>query len=246
MSAFRTPHHLPNLRGSGSADPHRYLPRQRNGVTPQMHGRYPDYNVLDARGHWDEVTRDVVMARVQKLPPVRFFSTAEAATVSAFCDVILAQDAEPRVPVMQMLDMKLFDRRLDGYRYADLPDDTDTWRLVARGLDEEARRSFGADDYPALGPDEQCEVCRRFADGELDQGVWAKLPAKPAWKVVTRMILSEFYSHPWAWNEIGYAGPAYPRGFARLGVGQSEAWEAAPAEESEVDPVQEPVPSPEP
>jgi hypothetical protein len=46
---------------------------------------------------------------------------------------------------------------------------------------------------------------------------------------VTRAILSEFYSHPWAWNEIGYGGPAYPRGFARLGVGQSEAWEGEEA-----------------
>jgi hypothetical protein len=31
------------------------------------------------------------------------------------------------------------------------------------------------------------------------------------------MMLSAFYSHPWAWNEIGFGGPAYPRGFMRLG-----------------------------
>ena len=38
-----------------------------------------------------------------------------------------------------------------------------------------------------------------------------------AWSVCTRMILAAFYSHPWAWNEIGFGGPAYPRGFMRLG-----------------------------
>jgi hypothetical protein len=32
-----------------------------------------------------------------------------------------------------------------------------------------------------------------------------------------RMTLSAFYSHPWAWNEIGFGGPAYPRGYMRLG-----------------------------
>jgi hypothetical protein len=32
-----------------------------------------------------------------------------------------------------------------------------------------------------------------------------------------RAVLSEFYSHPWAWNEIGFGGPAYPRGYMRLG-----------------------------
>jgi hypothetical protein len=32
-----------------------------------------------------------------------------------------------------------------------------------------------------------------------------------------RAVLSAFYAHPWAWNEIGFGGPAYPRGFMRLG-----------------------------
>jgi len=32
-----------------------------------------------------------------------------------------------------------------------------------------------------------------------------------------RAILAAFYSHPWAWNEIGYGGPAYPQGYMRLG-----------------------------
>ena len=35
-----------------------------------------------------------------------------------------------------MVDAKLARGRLDGYRYADMPDDRETWRLVARGLDE--------------------------------------------------------------------------------------------------------------
>ncbi len=52
-----------------------------------------------------------------------------------------------------------------------------------------------------------------------------------------RGVLSSFYSHPWAWNEIGYGGPAYPRGFARLGSGQREHWESPP--EFEQDPVRD-------
>jgi hypothetical protein len=35
-------------------------------------------------------------------------------------------------------------------------------------------------------------------------------------------VLSAFYSHPWAWNEIGYGGPRYPRGYVRLAAGQRE------------------------
>ena len=53
--------------------------------------------------------------------------------------------------------------------------------------------------------------------------------------VVMRSALAAFYSHPWAWNEIGFGGPAYPRGYARLGIGMSESWEGEEA--FDVDPV---------
>ena len=50
------------------ADPHD-LPKQRRGTTPQMVGRYPDYDVLAEASHWDEVTRHVVFDRVDNVPP---------------------------------------------------------------------------------------------------------------------------------------------------------------------------------
>jgi hypothetical protein len=227
--SFREPHHLPNRRdGREPNDPYE-LPRQRNGITPQMHGRFPDYNVLDEADHWDDVTRRVVMARVDQAPEIRFFTGAEAATLEAFCNVVTAQDREPRIPVLRMIDAKLHDGRLDGFQYASMPDDRDTWRLVARGLDEQARGRYATDSFARLREAEQRHVVGLLARGQLEDGVWADVPPATAWKVVTRAILSEFYSHPWAWNEIGYGGPAYPRGFARLGVGQSEAWEGEEA-----------------
>ncbi|HLI25128.1 MAG TPA: hypothetical protein VKU91_09240, partial [Acidimicrobiales bacterium] len=33
--------------------------------------------------------------------------------------------------------------------------------------------------------------------------------------------------HPWAWNEMGFGGPAYPRGYKALGIDQRERWEVA-------------------
>ena len=38
-----------------------------------------------------------------------------------------------------------------------------------------------------------------------------------------------FYSHPTAWNEIGFGGPASPRGYVRLDGDHRDAWEAAEA-----------------
>ncbi len=49
-----------------------------------------------------------------------------------------------------------------------------------------------------------------LAQGRLSGGSWEKLNTKRAWSVSMRMVLAAFYSHPWAWNEIGFGGPAYP------------------------------------
>ena len=76
-----------------------------------------------------------------------------------------------------------------------------------------------------------------FAAAQLYGGAWEKLNVKRAWSVVMRAALGAFYSHPWAWNEIGFGGPAYPRGYMRLGgVATREPFET-PGATSE-DPVQ--------
>ncbi len=38
------------------------------------------------------------------------------------------------------------------------------------------------------------------------------------WSLWTRYACTAFYSHPLAWNEIGFSGPAYPRGYKNAGV----------------------------
>lgn len=223
--------HLPKQGGDTTPGPPKNLPRQRRGTTPQMLGRYPDYDVLATTEHWDPVTRRVVLERVGCVPPVRFFDAAEESVLRSFCDVVTGQDCEPRIPVFEMVDQKMHEGKLDGYHYADMPKDPETWRRVARNLDESARREGCEGGFAAAGEELKHRIVQRFADGELD---W-DIPVSRAWSVVMRGVLSSFYSHPWAWNEIGYGGPAYPRGFARLGAGQREHWEDPP--EFEADPV---------
>jgi Gluconate 2-dehydrogenase subunit 3 len=231
--------HLPKLRPGTQPPPPSWLPRQRRGTTPQMIGRYPDFDVLEAVNTWDEATKKVVLARLEPPGPLRFFTAAEEPTLVAFCDVVLAQDAEPRVPVAAMVDAKMADGKLDGYRYADMPEDPETWRRVARNLDATAAQR-GAEGGFADAPEEtQLEIVAAFSKGELE---WEDLPVKRAFAVVTRTILSEFYSHPWAWNEIGFGGPAYPRGYSRFGsphldTAEREEWEGEQA--FAVDPVRQ-------
>jgi len=218
------------------------LPSQRRGTTPGMVGRYPDFDVLQQADHWDDVARKLVLDRVERVPEIRFFDAREAATLGALCDELSGQlGEEPKIPVLNYVDEKLFEGKLDGYRYFDMPDDRDTWRVVARGLDEEARK-LEAESFSLLSPAQRDTLCHRFARAELYGGSWGTLNVARAFAVLMRQICAQFYAHPWAWNEIGFGGPAYPRGYIRFGSphltdGETEAWEGREA--YELDPVRD-------
>ena len=229
---------MTDLSQQAHADP-QGLPKQRRGKTPQMVGRYPEFDVLSQAGHWDEVTRSVVFDRVENVPSVRFFDEAEARTLGAFCDVATAQDGEPRIPVLAYIDEKLFEGKRDGWRFYDLPDDDETWRRVARGLDDEAR-ALTFDSFADAPVEAQVGIVHRFSIGDLHGGVWDTMNVKRAFTVVMRYVAQAFYSHPWAWNEIGFGGPAYPRGYGAFGspdLGEREHWEGEEA--VNVDPVKD-------
>lgn len=227
---FRLADHLPNRREGGQpGDPYE-LPRQRKGRTPQMHGRYPDYDVLEQVEHWDPITRKAVLDRIENVPELRFFNPREAATLTTLCDLLTAQDGEPRIPLINFVDEKYAKGELDGYQYADMPDDRDAWRLVALGLDEQAAGRSGASSFTDADQGVQLAIVTDFAAGELEGGAWEQLNVKHAFSLVMRVVLSCFYSHPWAWNEIGFGGPAYPRGYSRFGSPQLQHAEREPWE----------------
>ena len=202
-----------------------------------MVGRYPTFDVLSQASHWDEVTRRVVQDRVDNVPPIRFFNDEEAHTLGAFCDIATAQDAEPRIAVLNYIDEKLHAGKRDGWRYYDVPDDDELWRRVARGLDQEAA-VYGS--FAGAPVEVQVGIVHRFSKADLHGGAWDTVNVARAFKVVMRYVAQAFYAHPWAWNEIGFGGPAYPRGYGAFGsphLGERESWEAEEAVHD--DPVRE-------
>lgn len=55
------------------------------------------------------------------------------------------------------------------------------------------------------------------------------MTASQVWSLWTRYGCTAFYAHPLAWNEIGFDGPAYPRGYKNLGVDRLEGIEVRDA-----------------
>ena len=80
----------------------------------------------------------MVTARLGPPDPPRFFTAEEEPAARALLDRLLAQDEDPRVPVFEVIDERLAERRGDGFRYEDLPDDPEAWRQSIAALNDTA------------------------------------------------------------------------------------------------------------
>lgn len=197
-----------------------------SAVTP-----YPDFDVAAPEKwvlDWDEKTRHVVRERVEQVPRYRFFSVDEARTMEAICARIIPQDDRPpaeQVPLAPWIDERLYDGTGDGYRYEDMPDDRDAYRLALRGCDESASQLHSR-TFAESGPAAQDDVLARVAAGEAPGDPWAHLSARRFFQELAGEIVATYYAHPIAWAEIGFSGPASPRGHIRLDLGRHDPWEA--------------------
>ncbi len=199
-----------------------------------MPERYPGYDVLNKRNSmsWNDKTREVIDARLG-IDPNRhlFFTDKEWPTIRAVCDRIVPQSvARPRpVPLAAMLDQKLHNNAGDGYRHAELPPMRESWRCAVAALDAEAECRHGR-RFHDLGPLEQDGILKAVQEGVVRERAWRDLPAKSFFKNrLLHDLISLYYSHPTSWNEIGYGGPASPRGYVRMNYNRRDPWEAAEA-----------------
>ena len=197
----------------------------------------PQYDVLDKRAtpSWDEQTRQVVERRLTDIPPRRFFSQTEWDILEAVAGRLVPQpERSSTIPITPWIDEKLHHGRGDGFRYEDMPPMRDAWRLGLQGLNEESQQRFGA-PFAALSPERQDAVLSAVQHGKVEGGVWGRLPPQRFFAtVLLKEVVGIYYAHPAAWNEVGFGGPASPRGYVRLGMNQRDPWEA-PARDERVE-----------
>lgn len=197
-----------------------FRPPARSAVSPQHRGRFPGFDTVAQAPYWDDVTAGIVLSRLDPPTDFSFFTPREQAAAGALFDLLLAQHDEPKVPVLQMVDQRLALDQTDGWFYEDMPEDQAAWRRSLAALDDEGGPRgvrFHQLDLP-----DQAAIVQGVQDND---GEWHGMPAGHVWSLWTRYACAAFYSHPWAWNEIGFGGPAYPRGYMNLGVERFEHWE---------------------
>ncbi|MDC8450447.1 MAG: gluconate 2-dehydrogenase subunit 3 family protein [Nitrospira sp.] len=193
---------------------------------------YPHYNVLDKwlSPDWDDQTRTVVRNRLEKVPPIRFFSETEAQTLAAVAERIVPQPDRTesgKIPIVPWIDEKLYEDKRDGYRYEKLPPQRQAWQRGLAGINETAGMLFKGRRFADLDAESQDTVLKRIQSGDSPGEIWKQLPGKPFFEhVLLKNIVRTYYMHPIAWNEIGYNGPSSPRGHARIWGDGLDPWEA--------------------
>jgi hypothetical protein len=204
-----------------------YRSRNDRAVTPQGKGRFPGFDVLDNVAEWDDVTAGAVLSRLALPGELAFFAPHEVGIAGPLLDLLLAQDGDPRVPVRALIDERLAVGETDGWHYDDMPQDSQAWRDTLAALDADAREAHSGRGFAELVSTEQAELLQAVQDLSSDGKQWHDWPAMHVWSLWTRYACTAFYSHPWAWNEMGFPGPAYPRGYLNPGVDSREHWEVA-------------------
>ncbi len=210
-------------------------PQPRNPLTgeplPQSEqpGYYPGYSTLSQQKFWDPATRQVVLHRISEIPPIRFFTEAEQSTLSCVLEHVLPQsDRVPsrRIPILPFLDKRLYHGTIPGYRYEDLPPEQEAYRIGIAAIEKMAQEVHGCSFCECSYPQREALLHSLHVGNPAGaHGLWSKMNQRRFWRMLLEDTVSIYYAHPWAWDEIGFGGPAYPRGYMRLEEGRPEPWE---------------------
>lgn len=199
-------------------------------LEPRMQpGYYPGYSVLSQQAYWDPATRKVVIERVEKTSELHYFSPDQERFWRAVFDHLIPQHdrvPERQIPIVPVLDQRLARGETRGYRFADMPHDREAYLWGQEAIEQEAQARFRGEfiSLPYLQQDLALEAIH---DGEplAAQSIWRRMSVHRFWMQVMQDAIEAYYAHPWAWDEIGFGGPAYPRAYMRLEHGEPEPWE---------------------
>ncbi|MGC2403356.1 MAG: gluconate 2-dehydrogenase subunit 3 family protein [Acidobacteriaceae bacterium] len=133
---------------------------------------------------------------------------------------------ERQIPIVAVIDHRLSQNVTVGYRYEDMPHDRTVYELGIAAIDAEAEHRYSG-KFLFLPYRQRDIVLKAIHDGKPEAAgdIWKRMSVDRFWQMILSDAIDAYYAHPWAWDEIGFGGPAYPRAYTRLERGEPEPWE---------------------
>ncbi|WP_310398149.1 gluconate 2-dehydrogenase subunit 3 family protein [Hymenobacter sp.] len=197
---------------------------------------YPPGTVRALLGtaHVSEATRAALQGRLDASATYepQLLAPETYALLEAVAARLFPQPDRPGQPIAlaPAVDQRLATGESDGWRYDALPPDREAYRLGLGGIQEVAQALFQA-DFTSLPPEQQDAVLRALADGHPPGAAWETLDAGRFFEELLAELTENYYAHPLAQEEIGYAGMADLPAWTSIGLDEKEDREPAASDE---------------
>ncbi|UJF33085.1 gluconate 2-dehydrogenase subunit 3 family protein [Paenibacillus hexagrammi] len=193
----------------------------------KVNTHYPSYNVMNEIEHWDPHTQSIVQSRLIREHEYRFLTLTEAEILRAWCALLVDDDRGEIIQyVLCHIDESLSSHKGEGQRKPGTPVASILLREGLKAIDE-ASQLADSKSFFHLDESRKRQLMSEISSGQLAQSEqWQGIPQKELFQKLLSLTIEAYYSHPQVWSEIGYGGPAYPRGYIRTHLGQTDPWEA--------------------
>lgn len=190
-------------------------------------GLYPDYDVMAHADQWDDLTRKIVIQRLN--PPVAFtaLNDWEQKMIAKVSEHLAYDDRNEIIAwIVSYFDSQLAEEIGESERKPNTPPQK---QLICDGIKaiEHWARMIGGQGFLESDTEVQFQILTTLQLGKLSAfNQWQSSLQKDLFTKLAGMVIKAYYSHPTVWSEIGYGGPAYPRGYVRVELGLTDPWEA--------------------
>lgn len=190
---------------------------------------YPSYDVMREKNEWDNHTQRIVSSRVVREDNYQFLSMVEAECIRKVCCLLLGDVRGDIIQyVLCHIDQTLNKASGEGQRKDGVLPEAELLRKGCKALDQTAIQSHGRAFFHIEDNIAQ-EMLQLLSENQLQgQDIWNEVDQKALFQKCLKLAIEAYYSHPVVWSEMGYGGPAYPRGYIRTHLNKLDPWEAQP------------------
>lgn len=193
----------------------------------ELKSHYPNYNLLKEQNEWDEHTKEIVLKRLGPFNKPKFLSPREVLLLKAIIIQFINDDREEILDyIVDHIDQQLVAGIGEGERAPNSPPFN---KLIPKGLKalDNLSEKLHQTGFAELNFSKQKSILVSLSvDSPSPLPDWLEVPPKAFFNKLIENIISPYYSHPLVWSEVGFGGPAYPRGYYRIEHGLTDPWEA--------------------
>lgn len=189
--------------------------------------RYPSFNVLDEKDEWDDHTQQIVTSRTHPIAGYQFLNEQEVEILRCLCSLLVNDDSPDLLEfVIGHFDQTLYSSPGEGQRKVGVPAAPELIRQGLNAIEQSSQHKYSV-SFKELNTEQQKQMIQVISAARAEPTeVWNAMLQQALFEKLMRLTVEAYCSHPRVWSEIGYAGPAYPRGYVRTQLGQLDPWEA--------------------